>query len=573
MRLIQPRLLWIFMIMSMLFIACNHDNPPTQWRMVTPALSGWSCVKRSEMRHDTSSALSIALRGKQLSINTNLLQGGDLFFYAPDTMDFELLLNGKALIQTNGQGAIWPGISFHDEVPIYKWSKESRPFVVRRDVWSKNLKAGDNSLLLKIKFAPTDSAFVHTCGLYTQADVSENGMIELNFNTFKEEKLAVLQIDVDDILVKQKEKVSAHLKILCADANDCRELERNIEIGIRGFSSSMYPKKQYSFHFAKDSLQKEKIGLLGMSPASKWILQGLYSDPSLVRNAFAYELWRKMGYHAAQSRFVEVVINGVYQGVYLLMERIEVNSARLDLNSKREGSDAFLVQLNRPDKKDVVLDAAQMRFIVEDPAGILVDSVYLKGLKSSLDDLATRAMRFDRNDPMVDWNSFADFVVLEELSKNADAYFVSTFIHRGNSFENSKITAGPVWDFDLGFAGSQILSANRPEELMIDISAKALPFFKQLYRNPDFKLLCRERYLVWRKSVLSDEQLMAVFDSLSSQVDDAARQRNFQRFPVFGLNKFLTHPAPILDYQNEVGTIKSWLQSRALWLDTHLGVD
>lgn len=560
------------MVFSMVFMACQSGNPPVKWKMITPPLSDWSCVKRSEMKHDTSSVFNST--SWEINFNQpNLLKENDFFFYAPDTMDFELFLNGKALIQTNGQGAIWPGISNQDDIPIYNWSKKLRPFVVRHDVWSKNLKTGDNSLLLKIKFAPTDSGFVHQCGLYTKAEPSEKNQLELNYPSFKEDKLAVLQIDVDNIQMKQKEKVNAHLKILCADANDCHELERKIDIGIRGFSSSMYPKKQFSFHFAKVSLQKEKVGLLGMNPASKWILQGLYADPSLVRNAFAYELWRKMGYHAAQSRFVEVVINGVYQGVYLLLERIEVNSARLNLNSKVEGSDAFLVQLNRPDKNDVVVDAAQMRFIIEDPAGVEVDSAYLKGLKLSLDDLATRANRFDRNDPFVDWISFADFVVLEELSKNSDAYFVSTFLHRGNTKEMAKITAGPVWDFDLGFAGSQILSGNRPEELMIDISAKALPFFKQLYRAPDFRLLCRERYQFWRKSILSDEQMFAVIDSLVSQVDVAARQRNFDRFPVFGLQKFLTHPTPVLDYQSEVSIMKSWLQARALWLDTHLGVN
>ena len=56
----------------------------------------------------------------------------------------------------------------------------------------------------------------------------------------------------------------------------------------------------------------------------KWIFLAEFSDKSLIRNKIAFE----MGYlsqldYTPQSQFAEVVINGNYNGIYNISQKVE----------------------------------------------------------------------------------------------------------------------------------------------------------------------------------------------------------------------------------------------------------
>ena len=572
---IKQRIILVFLLFAIIvFSACEKKVEPRHWKLFSAPLTSWNKVHESEHKRDS---IASSWNGTHWETTFNVALdsvSGELFFYAPDTLDFELLLNNKVLIYTNAQGAIWPGVVESNDIPIYSWSKQLRPFKIDPILWMKFQKQGENKLLLKIRSAPRDSEFASQTGIYVMAgDMDQNAML-LQYPKYENGVLPCMVIEVNETLLKQKEKGQAKMKLQCNGTSlDCGEMEREIEMGIRGFSSAQFPKKQFSIRMSGDTLKKEKVSLLGMNASSKWILQGPYSDPSLIRNALSYEIWRSMGYHAPQSRYVEVVINGLYQGVYLLMERNELSPGRLDLNTRSEGSDAFLVQINRPDKMDVVVFAGSTAFIVDDPPGIEMDSLYLKQIQLTLEKFVAKCEAPDVHDQEIDWNSWADYYILQELSKNPDAYMVSTFLHRGNTSEGAKLKAGPVWDFDIAYGGTQIMSCDHTDAFVAEVSGQANALFKHLFQKESFRNLVNERYLLWRQNVLSDAQLNHLVDSLSTLVDEPARQRNFTRFPVFGLNKFLTHPAPIKDYAEELSNLRSWLQNRCHWLDTHFKPD
>lgn len=558
----------------LVFFSCEKKKEDLSWKLLTQPLSTWTHTHTSENKRDSARSdwdkthweTFITIEGDSVP--------NSLFFFAPDTLDFELLLNGRMIMMTNGQGAIWPGVIHDDEIPIYSWSKSCRPFKIDRDLWQKNLKKGSNKLLLKIKTAPVDLSFATQCGIYIPATPREKDVLTFHHDHYDGGQLPAVFIQVHETLLKQKEKTAATFSLKCQQSHgDCEPIEREIDIGIRGFSSALFPKKQYSIKISGDTLKKEKVSFLGMHASSKWILQGPYSDPSLIRNPLAYELWRQMGYHAPQSRYVELVMNGVYQGIYLLMERNEIGPARLDLNTREPGSDAFLIQLNRPDQTDDMVVAGGMQFIVDDPPGIVVDSLYLKKIKMTMEEFISTTQDPELKGGNVNWNSWADFFIMQELSKNSDAYLVSTFLHRGNSSNQSPLNAGPVWDFDIAFGGSQIMNCDKPDGFVAEFSGQAAALFKHLFQHPKFRALMNERYSMWRNTVLSDANLNHTIDSISSLLDPEALNRNFHRFPVFGLNKFLTHPAPVKDYATELTNLKQWLQMRTQWLDTHLTVN
>ena len=134
------------------------------------------------------------------------------------------------------------------------------------------------------------------------------------------------------------------------------EYNGKIGIEIRGQSSQMFPMKSYSLEFRKANGSSQDLPLLDMPKESDWVLYAPYTDKTLMRNFLAYTMSRELGHWAANCRFVEVMVNGDYKGVYVLMERIKRNSARVNIpkmtNSDISGdalrADIFSVWIKNP---------------------------------------------------------------------------------------------------------------------------------------------------------------------------------------------------------------------------------
>ena len=102
---------------------------------------------------------------------------------------------------------------------------------------------------------------------------------------------------------------------------------KNVEFKGRGNTSwTMYDKKGYQIKFAK------KTNVLGMGKAKKWVLLSNGSDPTMVRNATAFNMAKKMGLaYTPDYQFVDFWVDGEYQGTYMVTEKIEIGSDRVDL--------------------------------------------------------------------------------------------------------------------------------------------------------------------------------------------------------------------------------------------------
>jgi hypothetical protein len=62
------------------------------------------------------------------------------------------------------------------------------------------------------------------------------------------------------------------------------------------------------------------------------VLAAPYSDKSLMRNVLAQRTARAIGRYAPRTRFVKLVLNGDYHGVYVLTQRIELGKGRVDVD-------------------------------------------------------------------------------------------------------------------------------------------------------------------------------------------------------------------------------------------------
>ena len=69
-----------------------------------------------------------------------------------------------------------------------------------------------------------------------------------------------------------------------------------------------------------------------MGAAKKWILLANAFDASNINNKMAYDFAAKAGCaYTPECRWVDLYLNGAYTGLYLLSERNEVDSQRVDI--------------------------------------------------------------------------------------------------------------------------------------------------------------------------------------------------------------------------------------------------
>ncbi len=564
----------LFCFLACIIFSCK-EKKGAHWAMLTAPLSEWTCITPARQLDSTKLKTPYTASGKWETYfdDSAFSNVQKICFYAPDILLFELALNGKTIIQ-NENYTTWPSSFSLDSIFIYPMTIALRPYVIDDALFEKNLQKGRNKITLRIKGKNDLELDASKCAIYifTDRETKIQTSFSNNQDLFSNPKLPTVYVNSDNYQIPNEPKVRAALELVCNDEKNCQQLKRNIIIEVRGFSSSSYDKKQFSFSVEKDSTKKEKIAMLGMRPSRKWILQGPYSDPSLIRNSFVYEMWRQMGYWSAQSRFVELVLNGNYQGVYLIMEKVEVNKSRLNLMVDSLSNNTFLIQLNRSKEGDDIIASNDLKFIVSDIAATKKNAEYTSKLTESIEQLQIALKHPTLFPEKIDETQLADFILIQEMVKNVDAYKVSTYFYKDDDRIDQRLKAGPVWDFDLSM-GSSNIGRGEVHDGWIYNTDKAIPFFFQnKFDDPSFKIVLKDRYKKLRGSIWNDLNIAHVIDSLVSVIGNDAIARNFSRFQILGKEKFLNQANISKTYDEEIAKMKTWLHRRLNWLDEYFGV-
>jgi hypothetical protein len=172
----------------------------------------------------------------------------------------------------------------------------------------------------------------------------------------------------------------------------------------------------------------------------------------------------------------------------------------------------------------------------------------------------------------IDTASFVTQVVVQELTRNLDAYTRSQYLHKDR---DGKIVAGPLWDYDLtagvgfgtGAGGNQSTSGWQYESSASRFTSTA-DWFPRLVADPDFKSQLVARWKALRQAQLSDDEIRARIARLSAPLT-AGAQRNFQKWPILTTARIGMFTTPTAaTWQGQVTSMQDWLIARAAWLDT-----
>ena len=369
---------------------------------------------------------------------------------------------------------------------------------------------------------------------------SDNDLYRINITTENEE---FLKNNID-------EYTKGSLSITEQDETKVILDSKAMGIKLRGNSTKSALKKPFKIKFDK------KQSLFGLKAAKKWVLLANYYDKSNIRNYLAYLTANKLtclGFQPS-SIFVDVYLNNNYYGLFLLCEQMEENKGRVDVEDKvsANGLGSFFLEVDER-IKDEYKDGegkAYFYFPFEGKSSYYFSFKYPsyddyleyiekndeKNISKYNNDISwlyeflSNALYSPNYTDYLDISSFIDYYLVEEFFKNVDVGSTSQFYYIDSSLENIKLTAGPVWDFDIasGAVDDHTGIYNMYYNSELFVRAKD-PLYAELFLNDSFTELVKKRYQEVR-----DEVFLSVFDEIDIAKEKLkkAQDRNVAKWPL-----------------------------------------
>lgn len=371
-----------------------------------------------------------------------------------------------------------------------------------------------------------------------------------------------------------------------------------IGIEIRGHSSQMFPKKQYGIELRDAAGEDMKAALLGFPEESDFVLNATYTDKTLLRNIIAYKLSNDLGRYASRTRYCEVVLNGEYLGIYILQEKIKRDKNRVDIK-KMSSTDitgdaltgGYLVKIDRVDPGDKYWTSAYpsiygsskspVTYIHEYPKAEDIVPAQQDYIKDYINKFETIMYSGGYRDPFagyynrIDIDSFVDCFLINEFSKNTDAYRLSAYFYKNRDSEDGKLKMGPIWDYDISFGLADYDDGFNPTGWQAFKRYDGLwssPFWTtNLMIDPVFKNKLAKRWNEVKYKTFSISSLTSFIEK-NAALTAEARVRNFTKWKDLFNPAIYTWPNKnkFSNYEDEIEYLKNWISQRTTWLNINL---
>ncbi|MEZ4994126.1 MAG: CotH kinase family protein [Saprospiraceae bacterium] len=430
----------------------------------------------------------------------------------------------------------------------------------------------------------------------------------------------------DQILNEPKIPAELHLYIDKAEV-----LSTNIGIEYRGSTSyRISNKKSYGIETWDADGNDIDLSFFGFPEEEDWIINGhivnlqdkYIFDRTLMYHYLGYQLFRDMGRYASRSKFVELEINGSYQGVYVFMEKLKRDNNRIDIKSLKPTDEdpdkitgGYILKIDKTAGGDLAIDQPldyfdnnwqddarytpdisfrsrydingqpidfepygppyhsnqylETYFLYEYPAADEITTAQKDYIQDYIDQFETALLTDDFNTDTrtylnyIDLSSFVDFFIINELCRNVDGYRLSTYMYKDRG---EKLKMGPIWDLNIGYdTGDRIpwdgwvINYNQ----YVSNDAWMLPFWwPRLMEDPQFRSALKDRWNELRAGTLSTSRILGIVDQTAGYLkDNGAISRNYTKWDI---------GTPV-DYDGAIESLKNFLQVRTQWMDEQIG--
>lgn len=398
---------------------------------------------------------------------------------------------------------------------------------------------------IKFKFDDNTDLFIdgiHVDDFFEYSKLQTNHVYEVKYKLHKKDhagflvflksgNVATMYIDTDSgsmdyIHGKKRNSEAGNLRLYEANGNSLCDVSINSIAGRGNTTWDEHEKKPYTIDL------DDAVSLMGMAASQKWVLLANAKDSSHIRNKIIFDFADEVGLdYSPKGEWVNLYLNGEYAGLYLLTEKNEVNSTRIDIEDDR----SFLISVERKGRMvtqniPYILTQAEQALRIRYPQNPTSEQVdVLKREWQSIENAILDENGIDKATgkswlDLIDLESWAKKYLIEEVFGNLDACFISQYFYRDGTKNDERVYAGPVWDYDItmGLAWQtdklDFMIANR---LSVQKGYQT-PWFYELYKKDEFYKKIQEIYK--NEFVPLLEQIVEEkIDVYANSVSDAAR--------------------------------------------------
>jgi len=320
--------------------------------------------------------------------------------------------------------------------------------------------------------------------------------------------------------------------------------------------------------------ERRSVDLFDMGGESDWILGGNYPDRALFRNKLSFDLYQSFGgvaRYAPQVVLCDAVIGGEWQGVFTWGERIKRDDDRVPLlQDELDQGRSFIVKNDDGGGGLVASPSGYGEWFPVYPRIGELSAIAEQGIVEDLAAWEAAALGDDPGDPdagvfaWMDLDSAVDWVLIQELSKNNDAYFLSIYVTRD--------VDGPMrfvpWDHDLAYGGYPVGNCGHTDWI-----AYRSPLIAGMATVPAFRQRLEDRWFELREDLLSEENILGLIDGYYVTLGDAAHE-NFEVWPMDEIEfswDGINWLCPVASYDAETVRFEAWILARLLWMDANIG--
>lgn len=404
--------------------------------------------------------------------------------------------------------------------------------------------------------------------------------------------LPIVIINTDGgIPIPDEPKVLGNMKIIwhqdgsrnyLSDSTNAEYLNYNGRIGIetRGKTSQEYfEKKPYGLTTLQDDdISNNNVSILGMPKENDWILNSLAFDETCLRDYLSYNVANQMGQYASRTVFCEVIVNGDYRGLYLFMEKIKVDSGRVNILkmddtciNNPEVTGGYITKCDKTDDNDPAAFQLETHyngwneyvdfihcypkpFTIEPEQHEYINNVFISLANAANQHNTSIANGFPS---IIDIPSFIDFMLIGEFASNIDLYIFSTYFHKDR---NGKLRAGPIWDYNIAYGSTYFDDYSQYNLWQFESYQTGAAFWYDLFYTDMFRCYLAKRWfeVTLPGQPLNYNSVNALLDQTDERITEAIGRDN-QRW------------GNMTNHTSELDKMKTWIQNRINWMNENIG--
>lgn len=371
--------------------------------------------------------------------------------------------------------------------------------------------------------------------------------------------------------------------------NDPYTFVGQLGIELRGSNSLNFPKLNYSIEFKDDDGIDMDTTCLGLPSEEDWVFHSSYADKTHLRNVLAMKISRDMDRYASHTQHFEMFLNDEYLGVYVLMEKVKIDRNRVDIRqmdandiSGNDLSGGYIIELDGNEKPGWessfdALDGGKLFFQYVYPKADLIEPLQAFYIQAYVDSFEQALFADDFHDSVgkhyseyVSINSFVDFFLVNEISKNIDAYKLNSYMYKD---KDKKLKAGPAWDFDMAWYNSSSCTGGDYEgwifdEMTCDDLDLMPKWWERFFADTTFTNQLSCKWVEYREGILTDDNVLTFIDSMATILEEPMA-RNFEKWDILN-ESTLDHPEVAGSYQGEIDNMKTFVTNRLQWMDENI---